>query len=134
MVIPPKLSETASADDFSLHHGHSETGAIAVDSAPVLASWELVVFGLICLADMASTAFMYVHKMADEANPLLAIWLHRSVAAFCVAKLVSFVPMLIVCTICRRRYPKLITYGIRTAIVIYVLVYAVGVGVQYIPQ
>jgi hypothetical protein len=134
MTTPPNVSLTASAAKSPAAHGHLELGLQPGGKPVRLASWELVVFGLICLADMISTAFMYVHGMADEANPLLAVWLHRSVSAFCTAKLVSFVPMLIVCTIYRRRYPTLITYALRIAIAIYVLVYVIGVGVQYLPQ
>ena len=134
MTIPPNAKLSAPAAPHSVRHGHLEVSGTPAKKPASLATWELVVFGIICLADMLSTAVMYVRGIADEANPMLAVWLHRSVSAFCMAKLISFVPTLIVCLIYRNKYPVLITYALRAAIAIYIIVYVVGVGVQYLPH
>ncbi len=84
---------------------------------------------------MLSTLYWYLHGEATEKNPLLSYWLGKSVTAFCIAKLASFVPLLMICAIYRRRYPKLIVSGLRIAMVAYVLIYLASVGAQLLaPQ
>lgn len=101
---------------------------------PLLKYWEIGCFAALCTADMLSTLYWYLHGEATERNPLLSHWLAKSVTAFCIAKLVSFVPLLVICAIYRRRYPKLIVFGLRVAIIAYVGIYVASVGAQLLPR
>ena len=130
MSIPPSTPPIV--------HGHSSTGKLQAALARrqrghaarlgLLSYWEIACFATICTADMLSTLYWYLHGQATESNPLLSYWLGKSVTAFCIAKLVSFVPLLAICAIYRRRYPKLIVSGLRIAMVAYLLIYLGSVG------
>ena len=132
MSIPPTTP--------SIGHGHSPIGTSNAKLARrerghaarqgLLSYWEIACFAAICTADMLSTLYWYLHGEATEKNPLLSYWLGKSVTAFCIAKLFSFVPLLAICAIYRQRYPKLIVSGLRVAMVSYLLIYFASVGAQ----
>ena len=116
-------------------HGHD--AAIAQSEvlparklAKAISLWEIVLFAIICLADMISTAYWYTHGKALEENPILAYWLNKSVAAFCIAKIATFGPLLVLCAILRERYARVITPGLRIAMGAYVLIYITAVLAQ----
>jgi hypothetical protein len=92
--------------------------------------WEIALFAIICIADMVSTVYWYTHGKAIEANPVLSYWLNKSVIAFCIAKMTTFVPLLVLCTILRNRYARVITPGLRIAMVAYVVIYVAAVLAQ----
>ena len=55
-------------------------------------AWDSLLLLLICTADMCSTLYWVHAGAASEANPWMAFCLHHGDAAFCAAKLVSFLP------------------------------------------
>jgi hypothetical protein len=115
-----------------IEHGHTESAPIPVAKTPAktIALWEIALFGALCTADMLSTVYWYTHGQALEANPVLAYWLNKSVAAFCIAKLATFGPLLIVCAILRERYARVITPGLRIAMASYVVIYVGSILAQ----
>ena len=92
--------------------------------------WESVLLCVICLADMLSTLFLVHSHQATEATPWMAHWLGHGDAAFCVTKLLSFVPFLIVAAYYRPRRPRLIAVALRGTLLLYVLIYAASVVPQ----
>ncbi len=94
--------------------------------------WESVLLFVICTADMLSTLYWVHAGRATEANPWLAHWLRHGDAAFCVTKLLSFVPFLIVAAYYRPRRPRLIAVALRATVVLYVLMYLAAVGPQFL--
>jgi len=99
-----------------------------------LFQWESVVYAIICLSDLASTLYFIHHGEATEANPILAPAVQQGDGVFCLAKLLSFVPMLLLAAWYRQQKPKFIAVALRIAIVAYVVIYAVGVGSQFLGQ
>lgn len=98
--------------------------------AKAISFLEIALFAIICSADMASTVYWYMHGKAVEANPVLSYWLNKSVIAFCIAKMTTFVPLLVICTVLRTRYARVITPGLRIAMVAYVLIYVAAIIAQ----
>jgi hypothetical protein len=116
-------------------HGHASEMPIPASATPinkVIGLWEIALFAIICTADMLSTVYWYTHGQALEANPVLAFWLNKSVTAFCIAKLATFGPLLIACAIYRERYARVITPGLRIAMMTYVVVYACAIFAQLV--
>ncbi len=107
----------------------STAARLKADSVPIP---ELSLFFVVCLADMLSTIYWYQHGIASESNPLLAYWLKRSTADFCIAKMWSFVPLAIVCIVFRKTYHKFITKALRIAIAAYLGIYFVSIAGQYL--
>lgn len=65
-------------------------------------SWILVLF---CVADAVSTLMLVHTGLATEYNPVMAWFLSHSPLHFLVAKLVSFIPFVVVCERYRRIEP-----------------------------
>ena len=93
-------------------------------------AWDSLLLLLICVADMLSTLYFVHAGMATESNPLMAYWLKMSDGAFCAAKIMSFLPLLCVAAYYRASRPKLVALALRTAIIMYVVIYVVGVSAQ----
>jgi len=99
-------------------------------SVKALLAWDsLLLFG-ICMADMLSTLYWVNAGTAVELNPYMNFWLRHGYAAFCAAKILSFVPLLIVAAAYRQRRPRLIRFALRGAIVVYLAIYVVSVASQ----
>ncbi len=94
--------------------------------------WESILLFAICTGDMLSTLFWVHTHVATEGNPWMNLWLHHGDAAFCLVKMMSFVPFLLVAAYYRPRRPRLIRVSLRGTLALYALVYAVGVGGQYV--
>ena len=95
-----------------------------------LVAWDSVLLLVICMADMLSTLYFVHAGMATESNPVMAYWMNISDGAFCAAKIVSFLPLLIVAAYYRESRPKLVIFSLRCAIVLYLTIYVVAVGSQ----
>jgi len=96
-------------------------------------AWESLLLFTICTADMLSTLhWVHLHQ-ATEANPWMALWLHYGDGAFIGAKMLSFVPFLLVAAYYRPRRPRLIAISLRGTIALYVGVYAASMLVQFLP-
>jgi hypothetical protein len=93
-------------------------------------AWDSLLLLLICVADMLSTLYFVHAGMATESNPLMAYWLKMGDGAFCAAKITSFLPLLFVAAYYRASRPKLVTFSLRIAIVLYLAIYLVAVGSQ----
>ncbi len=129
--------ETSHDDRISnvISHGHNSEAAlepVAVHKTKAINLWEIVIFAIICTADMISTVYWYTHGQALESNPILAYWLNKSVAAFCIAKIATFGPLLIACAILREKYARVITPGLRIAMAAYVVIYIASVVAQIV--
>lgn len=95
-------------------------------------AWDSVLLGLICTADMLSTLYWVNLKIATEANPYMNQWLQHGPVAFCTAKILSFLPLLLFTAYYRPTRPKLIKITLRGSIVLYLTIYAIAVGSQFI--
>jgi hypothetical protein len=93
--------------------------------------WESLLLFTICLTDMLSTLFWVHTHQATEANPWMSLWLHHGDCAFCAAKLMSFVPFLIVAAYYRPRRPRMIAIALRGTLALYAGIYLASVGGQF---
>lgn len=82
---------------------------------------------------MLSTLYWVHTHQATEANPWMSLWLHDGDWAFCAVKLLSFIPFLLVAAYYRPRRPRLIAVALRGTLVLYLGVYAMSVGRQFLP-
>lgn len=96
--------------------------------------WESLLLFIICTTDMLSTLYWVHTHQATEANPWMSLWLHYGDGAFCAAKLLSFVPFLIVAAYYRPRRPRLIAIALRSTLAMYVCIYALSVGAQWLSR
>ena len=83
---------------------------------------SLILVG-ICLADMFSTLFFVLRGCAVEQNPIMAVCLNHSPAAFVFVKLISFVPFVIAIELYRRKDPAFARLACRSAIALYVVTF-----------
>lgn len=88
---------------------------------------------VICIADMLSTLYWIHGHRAVEANPWMAHWLRHGDLAFCLTKIISFVPFLLFAAYYRPRRPRLIAIALRGTIALYLAIYVASVGVQCLP-
>lgn len=95
-------------------------------------AWESMALFGICIADMISTLYWVHTNAATEENPWMAMWLQHGDLAFCAMKLVSFLPLLVVCAYYRPTRPRLIAAALRGTIALYLLFYVAGVGIQFL--
>lgn len=86
-------------------------------------SRESLVLVAICLADMLSTLFFVMRGSAVEQNPIMAVCLQHSPAAFVLVKLASFVPFVVAVELYRRKDPAFARLACRSAIVLYVVAF-----------
>jgi len=95
-------------------------------------AWDSLLLFLICTADMCSTLYWVHTGAASEANPWMAFCLYHGDAAFCAAKLVSFLPLLAFAAYYRPRRPRLIAVSLRSTVALYVGIYLLAVGGQWL--
>lgn len=93
-------------------------------------AWDSLALFIICVADMLSTLYWVSIGAASEANPLMNYWLKVSPFAFCLAKMMSVIPLLIVAAYYRIRRPRLVRVSLRGAIILYLAVYGGAVAWQ----
>lgn len=91
---------------------------------------EAVILFTICALDMLSSAWLFHHGMAVEANPLLRPAADAGVLPFILLKSLSFVPALVILEVLRRRHHEFIVRLLRGAIVAYVAIYGFMTGGQ----
>lgn len=91
-------------------------------------SAETLWITLICLLDLVTTLYWVTHGMAQEGNPVLAYFLDMGIAPFILAKVVTFVPAIVVAEWYRPHNPALITRAMRWVIAGYLVIYVSGVG------
>lgn len=84
---------------------------------------ETVFLILLCMADAFSTIFFVKTGMAVEANPIMDFFLVRGAFVFLAAKVISFLPFVVVCESFRRRHPLQGRKMIRVAVWGYALLY-----------
>ena len=85
---------------------------------------ESVLLAAICIIDMVTTITLVKFRLAVEQNPLMAACLSRGVATFVMAKLLSFVPFVVVAEMHRRRNPAFVRAASRVAIFLYLFIYS----------
>ncbi len=90
---------------------------------------ESILLTAFCLADAIATLFLVSQGWATEANPVMAWFLARGANVFMVAKLVSFVPFVVVCEVYRRSRPAAGRRVARIALWGYLSLYVVLVAV-----
>jgi hypothetical protein len=87
---------------------------------------ETGIVAALCAADLLSTLVLVQHG-AGEGNALMSFYLQQGTWAFIAAKCVLFVPALMIAEWYRRRNPRLISMALRGVIVMYLLLYTLGV-------
>lgn len=96
-----------------------------------LIAWDSVLFFTICSLDMLLT-LLWVHQgVARESNPWLAACLRQGPIYFCLAKSLSFVPVLAFCAYYRSKYPRFITNALRWGTAAYLAIYFTCIAIQF---
>jgi len=93
---------------------------------------EVLVLLAICMMDMLSSAYLFHHGMATEANPVLRPFVEMGVGPFLAAKSLAFLPQLAVAEWYRRRSPRMILPVLRWVAGFYLAIYGVLVLRQFI--
>ncbi len=105
-----------------------------VTTQPILArpvlSREAMLLVALCSLDMLTSAWLFHHNLAVEANPLLRGAAEAGTASFISMKALSFLPALLVAEWYRRINPVFVKNLLRIACGAYSAIYAVLVGVQ----
>lgn len=94
---------------------------------------EVLVLFVVCTLDMLSSAFFFHHGMASEANPLLRPFAEAGAIPFMIVKFLTYGPSLVVAEWQVRRRPKIFRPLLLAVTVVYLGIYALGVGQQVIP-
>src|SRR6266567_1582075 len=102
-------------------------GPFRGDEEAMRMSRETGIVGALCAIDLLSTLALIQHQGAEEGNGLMSFYLRHGTGAFIAAKCLLFVPALLIAEWYRRRNPRLISATLRGVIVMYLVVYAVGV-------
>lgn len=92
---------------------------------------EVLVLFVICTLDMLSSAWLFHHGLAVEGNPVLRGFAEAGIGPFMTAKLATFLPALVVAEQYRRQRPRRARWLLRSTITIYVGIYALAVGGQF---
>ena len=95
-------------------------------------AWDSLLLFLICTADMCSTLYWVRMGAATEANPWMAFCLNHGALAFCATKMLSFLPLLAFAAYYRPRRPRLIAISLRGTVALYLAIYLISVGSQWI--
>lgn len=95
-------------------------------------AWDSLLLFFICTLDMSSTLYWVHAGVASEANPWMAFCLQHGDAAFCAVKMLSFLPLLAFAAYYRARRPRLIAVSLRGTALLYVGIYLVAVGSQWL--
>lgn len=93
---------------------------------------EVVLLFALCTLDMLSSAWLFHHRLAVEANPLLVRAAEAGVVPFVSAKLLTFVPALAVAEWYGRRRPHRIRPLLRWVAALYAGLYLLLVGAQFL--
>jgi hypothetical protein len=93
---------------------------------------ETILLFVICTLDLVSSAWLFHHGLAREANPLLRDFAEAGVAPFAIAKAASFVPALFAIEWYRKLRPGFVLPLARFAIAAYLLIYGLSVGGQFL--
>jgi hypothetical protein len=101
------------------------TATERVNAVSLKISPESTLLAAICIADMILTIFLVQFRLAVEQNPLMAACLNKGIATFVVAKMLSFVPFIVLAEIHKRRNPAFVRTATRLAILLYLGVYGV---------
>lgn len=91
---------------------------------------EVLLLFAICTADMLSSAWLFHHGLAIEANPLLRGPAEAGAAPFIGIKTLTFVPALFAGEWYRRVRPQFARGLLRFVLLTYVAIYALAVGSQ----
>jgi hypothetical protein len=92
-----------------------------------LLSRETLLLLAICLFDTVSSAWLFHHHAAVEANPILRGPAEAGMLPFVSAKLLTFIPALLAAEWYRRRRPEFVQPLLRCAGVAYATVYGAAV-------
>ncbi|MCW3059666.1 MAG: DUF5658 family protein [Capsulimonas sp.] len=95
-----------------------------------LFAWDSLAIFILCTADMLSTLYWVNAHVATEANPYMNFWLEKGDFAFCIAKVMSYLPLLLFAAYYRPRRPRLIRVSLRGALALYIALYVSGVITQ----
>ena len=95
-------------------------------------SVETLLLLMVCTLDLVSSAWLFHHGLAREANPVLRGFAEAGIAPFALAKAASFVPALAAAEWYRRIRPAFTTMLLRSALAAYLLIYGIGVGGQFL--
>lgn len=83
---------------------------------------------LVCLVDTIVTALLVNAGMACEANPLMARIMAYGIPVFCVAKMLTVLPLVILAEWYRKHNPGFIRGALRVGIAAYLCIYLVSVA------
>ena len=86
----------------------------------------------VCLLDTISSAYLFQNNMAVEANPVLRGYAEAGILPFVSAKMMTFVPALVVAEWYRQRRPEFILPLLRWAGILYVGIYTLMVVAQFL--
>lgn len=87
---------------------------------------ESLALATICTADMISTLYLVRGHLAVESNPVFVPVLAHSDAAFLVLKALSYLLPIAILEGLRGSHPAQVRRGLRTCLVGYVALYALG--------
>jgi hypothetical protein len=95
-------------------------------------SREFLFLLVVCFLDTLSSAYLFQHGMAREANPLLLPFAEAGMLPFVTAKMSTFIPALAVAEWYSRRRPEFVLPLLRWAGALYVGIYAILVAGQFL--
>jgi len=87
---------------------------------------------VLCLLDTISSALLFQHNLAIEANPLLRGPAEAGMLPFISAKTLTFLPAIAVAEWYRRSQPRFVETLLKVTSVAYAAIYAALVGIQFI--
>jgi hypothetical protein len=102
-----------------------------MDRTPII-SRECLFLLTVCLLDTISSAYLFQNNMAVEANPVLRSSAEAGILPFVSAKMMTFVPALVVAEWYRQRRPEFILPLLRWAGILYVGIYTLMVAAQFL--
>src|SRR4051794_10550558 len=95
-------------------------------------SKEVSILLSICLLDTLSSAYLFGNHMAVEANPLLRASADAGLLPFLSAKMLTFLPALLVAEWYGRANPAFVRPLLRCVSALYVGIYALAVGAHFL--
>jgi hypothetical protein len=95
-------------------------------------SREALILLVLCTLDMLSSAWLFHHNLAIEANPVLRPAAEAGVFSFMSAKALTFLPAIVMCEWYRRHRPAFVIPLLRWAGYGYACVYTLMVARQFI--
>ncbi len=91
------------------------------------AAAEVLTLIILCAVDMYSTIYWVKTGQATEANPLLAWTFDLHPLIFVLIKAGTFLPTLLLAAYMARKHPRTVTVLLRAVILMYIVVYLIGV-------